>query len=80
MTFRQLLGLRVQLTPIPHIEIAPAQKIVLHGVGNGGKPLCGFVDKLPAFWPAGHKYVNPQFQIDEITCPGCKAEAIKRFS
>lgn len=81
-TLRQLLslGLRQELIPVEVEPEVVTGKPVLHGVGVGGRPLCGFVDALPIFWPMGHKYVNPEFQLDEITCSGCLARAIERFS
>jgi len=58
---RALLNAIESLTP-PAVHILDA-----------GVPLCGFSDKVPGEWPAGHKWVRR----DEAgaTCPRCRAEA-----
>lgn len=36
-----------------------------------GFPICGFSDKVPAEWPAGHKWVGVEDR-DQATCPSCR--------
>lgn len=42
-----------------------------------GQPLCGFSEKLPMDWPAGHRWVRsldelPRFWAP-LACAGCRA-------
>lgn len=51
------------------------QNIVFHGL-LGEHALCGFSPHIPALWPNDHTSVRYD-QIDNITCPECRAVAEK---
>jgi hypothetical protein len=39
-----------------------------------GRPPCGFTKATPNHWPPGH-YTVHYWEVDNMTCPGCKAWA-----
>jgi hypothetical protein len=55
--------------------IATQEGSMVHALWHG-RPLCGFSDRVPRDWPAGHIWTGKD-DVNNISCPGCKAEALK---
>ena len=56
-------------------KIRAQQHAIVHALLHG-QPLCGFTHNLPKDWPEGHVWTGKE-DVQNITCPHCKAEATK---
>lgn len=53
------------------VQPAPAGTIIVHLLREG-LPACGFLRKVPAEWPEGHKWEGLD-RIQDVNCPRCLA-------
>ncbi len=59
-------------------EIEPQElKPAIHALFDGLAP-CGFSKQTPEHWPESQTWCNP-FDVERITCDGCKAWSEKKL-